>query len=77
MLCNQNGIFTAERTEAGLQVDFGSVPDSQADVPYLVSLSSFYILTKGSALQSKSLFGQRHLRMQQGDLWWERRVNWA
>ena len=47
-----------QRTEAGLQVDFRSVPDSQANVPYPVSPPSFYISAKGRALQSQSLFGQ-------------------
>lgn len=32
---------------------------------------------KASPLLSQSLFGQCHLRMQQGDLWWERCVNWV
>ena len=67
-----------EGTGAGSQVDFRSVPDSQANVLYPVSPPSFYISTKGSsALRSQSLFGQCHLSMRQGDLWWERCVNWA
>lgn len=49
MLCNQNCIFTAERTGKGFQVDFESVPDSQANALYPVSPPSFYISTKGSS----------------------------
>lgn len=69
--------FHAGRTDAGFQVDLRPVPDFHAQVLDLVSPFSFYISAKVSALLSPSLFGQCHLRMQQGDLWWERCVNWV
>ena len=41
-------------------------------------LPRFTFQQKAAApLDPKSLFGQCHLSMRQGDLWWERCVNWA